>query len=157
MKPLRELSVDGRAFIADVEEVRRMVVDHEDYGPRFDLKIVEDGNGDKRAALVELWAEDGTNEGKRGHELYLQLLAWPQLKCDEEDHSTGVKKSSVTSSHFPVPISMGRFKEKKDVLHEHYGVLSSCISTVEAHYLDPTSKIPPRYNGCTVIKYFHIW
>ena len=128
MKPLRELSVDGRAFIADVEEVRRMVVDHEDYGPRFDLKIVEDGNGDKRAALVELWAEDGTNEGKRGHELYLQLLAWPQLKCDEEDHSTGVKKSSVTSSHFRVPISMGRFKEKKDVLHEHYGVLSSCIS-----------------------------
>ena len=45
MKPLRELSVDGRAFIADVEEVRRMVVDHEDYGPRFDLKIVEDGMG----------------------------------------------------------------------------------------------------------------
>ena len=30
-------------------------------------------------------------------------------------------------------------------------------NTVDARYLDPTSKIPPRYNGRTVIKYFHIW
>ena len=81
---------------------------------------MEDGDENKRAALVELWAEGDTNEGKRGHELHLQLSAWPQLKCDEEDPSTGAKKLSVTSSHFRVPISMGRFKEKKDVLHEHY-------------------------------------
>ena len=29
--------------------------------------------------------------------------------------------------------------------------------TVEARYLDPTSKIPPRYNGRRVMKYFQIW
>lgn len=50
-------------------------------------------------------------QGKRAHALYLQLVGWPQLLRPDGTRT-------ITSSHFRVPIAIGRFKEKKDILYD---------------------------------------
>ena len=111
MTRLRE-EPGGKAysFEGSLPEIRQKVLAHEEYGPHLNLK--RDGDGKLR--LMELHAEDGTSErGKKANQIYIQLVGWPTLRKPNGE-------LTITSSHFRVPVTMGRFKEKRDILYEHY-------------------------------------
>ena len=57
----------------------------------------------------------------------MQLVGWPTLRKPDGSH-TG------TSSQFRVPVSMGRFKEKRDILYEHYNLHSAQLAQETEFY-----------------------
>lgn len=67
-------------------------------------------------------------QGARGQDLYIQLVAYPQLCRDEIDINSGKHMPACTSSHFRIPVSMGRFHEVKDTLFRYYEDQASHIA-----------------------------
>ena len=108
------------SFKVDLNEVRQQILTHPEYAPHIETTRFADG----KLYLAELYAEDGTMEAKKtGNSLFLQLYGLPGLRRPHD------KTRTVTSSHFRVPLSMGRIKEKRDVLYEVYRIYSAELSS----------------------------